>query len=99
MNQMRGIVKSIQFNGPVIVGGDFNVPQGDGVFSLLRPGLRDTFRAEGRGLGNTIPQEFPLVRIDQIWVSGDFEILQSFCRRSKISDHRPVITDVRVRGK
>ena len=84
-------------SGPLIVAGDFNAPQGDKIFSLLPNTLYDTFRAQGRGIGNTIINDMPMLRIDQIWVSRDFETVQSFTVRSKVSDHRIVVSDVRMK--
>ena len=79
---------------PLIVAGDFNAPQGDKVFSLLPAALRDAFSISGRGIGNTILNEIPVLRIDQIWISRDFTPLQSFALRSLASDHRLVVSDV-----
>lgn len=76
---------------PVILGGDFNVPQGDRVFRRLQPRLRDAFREGGRGWGNTFLNTFPVLRIDQVWISGHFRALQARARRTENSDHRMVV--------
>ena len=100
LGQMRTLAACLTPPAPVIVAGDFNVPQGDRIFSLLPAGFRDTFAEQGRGLGNTALNDLPLLRIDQLWVSGDFETVRSFAVRSRVSDHRMVVSDIRVtRGR
>jgi vancomycin resistance protein VanJ len=97
LQQMRQLVALLDTTKPLIVAGDFNAPQGDKIFSLLPDTLYDSFRAQGRGIGNTIVNDMPLVRIDQIWVSREFDTLQSFAVKSGVSDHRMVITDVKIK--
>ncbi|HNS32222.1 MAG TPA: hypothetical protein PKN36_04520 [bacterium] len=46
------------------------------------------------GVGNTILNDIPLLRIDQIWVSMNFRTLQSFAVKSSISDHKMVVSDI-----
>ena len=96
--QLRQIAAELPESAPLFVAGDFNAPQGDKLFSLLPANLHDTFAVAGKGIGNTILNEFPVLRIDQIWVSQDFEALQSFARKSRASDHRLVVSDIRVRN-
>ena len=95
IGQMRRIAAEWPDARSLIVAGDFNAPQGDKVFSLLPGALRDAFSVSGKGIGNTILNEIPVLRIDQIWVSRDFVPLQSFARRSQASDHRLVVGDIR----
>lgn len=78
----------------VIVGGDFNAPQGDAVFRALRPQLRDTFHTAGRGWGNTILNGLPVLRIDQVWTSKDLRALNVVARTTVYSDHRMVVCDL-----
>lgn len=98
LDQLRKIAAGLPTSAALIVAGDFNAPQGDRIFSLLPPGLSDTFAVAGKGIGNTILNELPVLRIDQIWVSGEFVVLQSFARRSAASDHRLVVSDVAWRA-
>jgi len=70
---MEKVIQEISFDGPVILGGDFNAPADSGVFSRLKPHFRDSFSAAGIGLGNTIIESLPLLRIDQIWISNHFK--------------------------
>jgi endonuclease/exonuclease/phosphatase (EEP) superfamily protein YafD len=59
-----GRVASLPRHLPVILGGDFNAPQGDAAFRPLTPWLHDAFREGGRGWGDTITNESPFLRID-----------------------------------
>jgi hypothetical protein len=97
LQQMEQLVAMLDTTKPIIVAGDFNAPPGDKIFNLLPDTLYDSFRAQGRGIGNTIANDMPLLRIDQIWVSHEFTTLQSFAVKNGVSDHRMVISDVRMK--
>jgi vancomycin resistance protein VanJ len=95
--QLRAIARridSVPPSVPVILGGDFNAPQGDAVFRLLGPRLRDAFAEGGRGWGNTILNEAPALRIDQVWVDAGFDALRVVARKTRHSDHRMVVCDL-----
>jgi vancomycin resistance protein VanJ len=97
--QLRAIsdrIARIPANIPVILGGDFNAPQGDAVFRLLRPTLHDAFGEAGRGWGNTIVNDYPFLRIDQIWVSHHLRAIDVAARKTVHSDHRMVVCDLTV---
>lgn len=87
-------IDSIPDEIPVILGGDFNAPQGDAVFRQLRPRLRDSFKVTGRGWGNTITNEYPFLRIDQIWVSQGLRVRNVMALKTDHSDHRIVVCDL-----
>jgi endonuclease/exonuclease/phosphatase (EEP) superfamily protein YafD len=98
--QLRIIAERIgPISTPVIVGGDFNAPQGDAAARVLGPKLRDAFHVGGIGLGDTILNEFPFLRIDQIWISPDLDPVAVVARRTRNSDHRMVIGDLRLKQK
>ncbi len=82
---------------PVVVGGDFNAPPGDAVFRLLGTRLRDAYHEAGVGLGNTIENSTPLIRIDQVWVSEQLVADAVVARKTTHSDHRLVVCDLRLR--
>jgi endonuclease/exonuclease/phosphatase family metal-dependent hydrolase len=80
--------------GPLILGGDFNAPGGDGASRALGEHLRDSFRQAGAGWGNTATNDFPLLRFDQVWVSKHWRVNRLSVQKSEHSDHRMVICDL-----
>jgi endonuclease/exonuclease/phosphatase family metal-dependent hydrolase len=97
--------------GPLILLGDFNLTRmHDGYQRLEGAGLRDVYRAAGRGAGFTSPTRLaklaergspfgriplpPLLRIDYVWVSVHWQPLAAWVERDAGSDHRPVVARV-----
>jgi len=100
--QVREMVKGVEAipeSRPVILGGDFNAPAGDAILRLLEPRLRDTFSEGGTGWGNTVVNELPISRFDQIWASQDFRVVSVVARKTRHSDHRMVICDLLLRRR
>ena len=96
-DQLRAIadrIDAVPDDVPVLLGGDFNAPQGDAIFRLLRPRLHDTFAEGGRGWGNTILNAVPCLRIDQVWASPTLRATRVVARRTRHSDHRLVACDL-----
>jgi endonuclease/exonuclease/phosphatase (EEP) superfamily protein YafD len=87
-------IAALPRTAPLLLGGDFNAPAGDAIFRLLQPRLRDTFREAGLGWGDTIMNELPLQRIDQVWISDRFRTAAVLARRTQNSDHRLVVCDL-----
>lgn len=80
---------------PLIVAGDFNAPAKDGaLFALPGAGFRDSYTHASGKPGNTFPNNFPIQRIDQCWLSPDLIPLRHGTSRSVHSDHRMVIVDM-----
>jgi endonuclease/exonuclease/phosphatase (EEP) superfamily protein YafD len=65
---------------------------------LLPDGLGDSFRKAGRGLGNTITNEYPVSRIDYIWIDRGIHAHAVVAKRTDHSDHRMVIADLSFGG-
>jgi vancomycin resistance protein VanJ len=77
--------------GPVLLVGDFNTPARSSLLEGLRSlGMRDAFRAAGHGWGNTMTHEFPVARIDMVFVSPQFRPLAAWSEPNGFSDHRTV---------
>ena len=76
-----------------IIGGDFNLVGGDGSLSPLES-LQDTFDQTGSGWCNTGTNDYPLFRVDQIWVKGDLHSTVNKTFQTEHSDHRAVVTDL-----
>ncbi|WP_161625809.1 endonuclease/exonuclease/phosphatase family protein [Singulisphaera acidiphila] len=79
---------------PIILGGDLNAPQRDAAFRSFSPRLQDTFGEAGRGWGNTIINDFPFLRIDQVWASRSLRVLKVVVEKTRHSDHRVLICDL-----
>jgi len=87
-------VDKVPADVPVIIGGDFNLPAGDKLFRLLPSRIRDTFTVAGHGWGDTLVNDFPFIRIDQIWCDDHFRPLSTDVHRTVNSDHRMVVCDL-----
>ncbi|HCU37873.1 MAG TPA: hypothetical protein DGT21_21280 [Armatimonadetes bacterium] len=99
MKAVAGFAREGLGTMPVIVGGDFNAPAGDSLFRVLQPEFRDAYPEGGAGWPNTITNDTPMSRIDQVWVSRQFEVESAWVVRTQHSDHRAVVVDLRlVRG-
>jgi len=80
----------------VLVGGDFNTPGGDALYRALQPRLHDAFRQAGAGWPNTIVNEAPMSRIDQLWLSETLRATWLRVHRTQNSDHRMIVAEVAV---
>jgi vancomycin resistance protein VanJ len=87
-------IKKIPEDVPIILGGDFNLPAGDKLFRILEPRIRDTFRLAGRGWGDTLDNDIPVLRIDQIWCDAHFRAVSTAAHRTVNSDHRLVVCEL-----
>ena len=76
-----------------IIGGDFNLVGGDGSLSPLES-FQDTFHQTGSGWCNTGTNDYPLFRVDQIWIQGPLQSTINKTFETKHSDHRAVVTDL-----
>ena len=81
-----------------IIGGDFNSVGGDGCFSPLES-FQDTFHQSGSGWCNTGTSDYPLFRVDQIWVNGTVRSTVNKSFPTQHSDHRAVVTDLENFGQ
>lgn len=95
IEQVQQIAGAIMDYAAIVIGGDFNAPPRDRCLRYLPARLRDCFAMEGRGVGNTVLQDFPVLRIDQIWASTNFCGRQAFAVKSRQTDHRMVVADLR----
>lgn len=82
---------------PFIVCGDLNSTPHNWVYNHIAGGLHDAFEAGGFGLGHTFPRQFPVVRIDYVFFSPDFEVKPTSVGDLRYSDHLPVIARASIR--
>lgn len=79
---------------PVILCGDMNSTPYGYILRKLSEGLQDSYRSKGRGLGFTFRSNFPLLRIDYIFVPENFRVLSHSVPRMLESDHFPVVAEI-----
>lgn len=79
-----------------IVGGDFNCVPLDRASDELRPYFSDQFASGGRGWGSTGTNEWPLFRVDQIWMTTSNYRSRTSAVRTNSSDHRMVVCDILI---
>ncbi len=81
---------------PIILSGDFNSTPDQWFYGWLSRGLRAAGRLGGVAAPSW-PAARPLVRIDHVLVSHEWEVLDGAVPAAELSDHRPVIARLRWR--
>jgi len=79
---------------PVIVCGDFNDVPNSYAYHTIGDGLINAFTAKGTGIGRTFYAISPTLRIDNIFVSKNFNVEQYMRLKRKLSDHYPITADL-----
>jgi endonuclease/exonuclease/phosphatase family metal-dependent hydrolase len=80
---------------PIILCGDFNSTPTNYSYHILSQGLQDAFIQKGSGIGVTYDGKSPTIRIDYILPSKQFTVKQYYSPKLKLSDHFPVVTDIK----
>ena len=100
------LLDSLEVGAPSVILGDFNLAPWSPLLDALREReLRDSWPELGLGLGASFPVGGrwrglplpPLVRLDQVWVSPEWELLESRVGPDWGSDHLPVRATLRLR--
>mgnify|MGYP006177651277 CR=1 FL=1 len=82
----------------VLVVGDFNSTMHHWEYRQVARGLRNVFTMRGRAWGATYHAALPLVRIDHILASPEWEVVSARVPTAHaFSDHRPVVARLRWR--
>ncbi len=76
---------------PVIIGGDFNSTPHNWAFHRIGTGMKDAFAEAGNKRQASYHASFPLVRIDHLLVSPDWQVHRAEIPRLQYSDHRPLL--------
>ncbi|HVX25007.1 MAG TPA: endonuclease/exonuclease/phosphatase family protein [Parafilimonas sp.] len=80
---------------PVIYCGDINSTPCSYTYRMLKNNLQDAFLTKGFGIGATFYKILPTLRIDVCLVDPKFKIDQCTVVKRKLSDHYPIVTDIR----
>jgi len=84
---------------PVIITGDFNSTVHQWSFRHIAQGFQDTWAQGGSGWGGTYHVRLPILRIDYVLASPDWEIVSAQVLNTSplVSNHRPVIARLRLK--
>lgn len=100
------IDQSRALNGPYILAGDFNTAASSYLYRHFPAEWQDAYALAGVGFGNTYPspahQErndllrliMPMIRLDYVLTSPDFQPLKTWTRALPQSDHLALIVDL-----
>ena len=99
---LRGLLLGLEeIEGPLVVIGDFNATDQQGLYSPLTRRLHDAHRESGWGMGFTFSNRpdvgLALWRIDYVFYSPDLVALSTRVGGYGGSDHRPVIARLAFR--
>ena len=79
---------------PFLIFGDFNSTPSTWVYAYLSRGLQDAFGRAGTGWGGTFPARCPLIRIDFVLASGEWEVRRAYVSKTVVSDHAPMVAEL-----
>ena len=103
--QITALIALTAASAPALLLGDFNITSRSAHYAqFVKAGLVDAFRARGRGRGATLPARVmrlplrPVARVDYIWHTDDLETLDGWIGAGTGSDHRPVLSRLRLRA-
>jgi len=80
---------------PIILCGDFNDVPVSYAYETIGAGMENAFVEKGSGISRTFSGISPTLRIDNIFVDKQFSITQFTRVKKLLSDHFPIIADVR----
>ena len=81
---------------PKVVCGDFNSVPTSYVYNKAKKSMQDAYLKGARGFGITFPNFLRTLRIDYILADKEIKVTQSTIAEAAISDHFPVIADIRL---
>ncbi len=82
---------------PYIIAGDFNDTPISYSVNQINGGLKNAFLEKGSGLGITYYGDFPNFQIDYIMATRQFDVIDYQAINKKLSDHYPLVSDLRLK--
>ena len=86
-----------KINTPVILMGDFNMTPDNTVLDPIKTRLHDTCIGFGCESCHSFPTDKPNRKIDYIFVSDDFEVINAEIHGTSCSDHLPLTADINLK--
>ncbi|MGG9970847.1 endonuclease/exonuclease/phosphatase family protein [Ferruginibacter sp. SUN002] len=83
----------------IMVCGDFNDVPNSYAYETIGENLQNAFEEKGFGIGRTFSGIAPNLRIDNIFLDKGYDVLQFTRIARKLSDHFPIIADIRRSGQ
>lgn len=80
---------------PFVYCGDMNTVPTSYTYRKMKEDMQDAFLSKGSGIGSTFYKILPTLRIDYLFADKNFNIIQCAVIRKKLSDHYPLVTDIR----
>ena len=84
---------------PIILCGDFNDVPVSYAYETIGKGMNNAFVQKGSGISGTFSSISPTLRIDNIFVDKRFSVSQFVRVKKKLSDHFPIIADLKFTPK
>jgi endonuclease/exonuclease/phosphatase family metal-dependent hydrolase len=88
-----------QCKNPYLITGDFNDVPNSYTYATIKGNMQDAFLERGFGFGRTYNHLSPTLRIDYVMATNDFEILNYSKTNTSLSDHSPIIVDIKLKAK
>ena len=82
---------------PMILAGDFNTPPAGRIYGSLAGVFGDSFAERGSGWGYTFPSDRPMLRIDYIFHSKEWQVVRCVNGPEHGSDHRSIFAELALR--
>lgn len=86
-------------SGPLVITGDFNMPLESAIYRRHWSSFTNAFSEAGFGFGVTKATLWHGIRIDHVLLGPGWVCLEAWVGPDLGMDHRPMVTDLRWRGK
>jgi endonuclease/exonuclease/phosphatase (EEP) superfamily protein YafD len=83
--------------GPLVITGDFNLPIESRIYDAHWSSFTNAFSEAGLGFGHTKETRWHGARIDHVLVGPSLRPIRAFVGPHLGGDHRPMVTDLRLR--
>ena len=94
------LARVASFRDPTLVAGDFNSTRDAALHASLREHLADTWERGGFGFGGTVRfLDWLPLRVDYVYASDDFAVVDAWVPDVGCSDHRPVVSRLILRDR